>query len=99
MSTETKHTDEPLAVFGYRLFTKQRGHTVATTEYAHHQEAVKLANAERLALAWNCHDPLVNAARKVVCHWHTRQAGPAESQDYADARVELEAALALTRDH
>jgi len=54
------------------------------------------ADANRLVDCWNAHyalDAVATAARAVVSHWHTRQAGLAESQAYAEAREALETAL------
>jgi len=60
---ETKHTLGLVGVCGTRVFLEKTGETVAATIQGEQDHATKQANAERLALTWNCHDALLAACR------------------------------------
>ena len=108
MSTETKHTPGQLRAVGSDpdtdiapVIVDRDGNPVAEVPIYYdnsngHSQGTALAvsNAERLALAWNCHDPLVAALEECAAAHAS-----VESCDMPAWLDSIEAALALTRDH
>ena len=122
--TQTKHTSGQLRAVGSDpdtdiapVIVDRDGNPVAEVPIysdnrnGHSQgTALAVANAERLALAWNCHDPLVAACTKAANHLENA-AKDIEIDDEGCECVtvdrewlhyiigRLDAALTLTRDH
>lgn len=79
--SESKHTEGKLVVItparagsSFQLYSPEgNGHLVALLSPSNSDPENTAANADRLALTWNCHDDLLEAlkeARETIKTWH-----------------------------
>jgi len=101
--TQTKHTPGTLVAMGYHIYAKDTHgpdvHQQVVDRVDGRTDEEGIANAERLALAWNCHDPLVATIEDLCQAIDEHERRPDYFDGLRHAQAKAEAALALTRDH
>ena len=103
---ETKHTPGPIHLHPLTWQNAKGRPVVAILSQSGrhlgevgHTRTRDWADAERLVLAWNCHDPLMVAIQDLCQAIDEHERRPDYFDGLRHAQEKAEAALALTQDH